>query len=514
MSYLDDLSNVTNNDFILSEEAHDYLCQVYDACDNYMRKQYHMKFVNVSGILTMMKELNHMHYLKPICIPMYDKRVVNMIRQHKTIGEIYKYAYHHVRYLTSNDDLQFFNYTYPTETHMDIIISLALCSLEKNVTAKLSSVLMPHEIMELFLALIAKYQKEMYAVDILSGNVISNALECIAEYFIDIHDIFRFVCVYKTSKSFDKKIRKRLYEALTEYRSDVSDVVAHAIMIFAKHNHLDDIPEELSDHEIHNYMETEQKRKVLNSRYNKTLHRADITTIYGFDIEIEESFHIRVGNSVPRINNPACSIKAQKHLKYIFEDIQEHIGHELEKSIYDVMCEIVKQSKNTANCYGAVYSVIPEKPDICMYDLEMGKYPKYKLKEAAIPVTPINTRSKYTSRRMNDYHNRHIARNGNVYGDDGTTVGWSVGFRSCPTDYVAVDPHDVYIDGTSYKFTNDALSDRELIGIGSGCAKGHKLTVCDFEMTSGMQSVSYRPLDEFGEPDRSTWEPRRNNWNQ
>ena len=94
----------------------------------------------------------------------------------------------------------------------------------------------------------------------------------------------------------------------------------------------------------------------MNSGYNKTLHRSDNTTIYGSDIEIEKYFHIRVGNSVPRINNPACSIKAQKHLKYIFEDIQEHIGHELEKSIYDVMCEIAKQSKNAANCYVSVYS--------------------------------------------------------------------------------------------------------------------------------------------------------------
>ena len=32
--------------------------------------------------------------------------------------------------------------------------------------------------------------------------------------------------------------------------------------------------------------------------------------------------------------------------------------------------------------------------------------------------------------------------------------------------------------------------------------------------TLGMQSISYYPKDEFGKPDRSTWEPRRNNWNQ
>lgn len=514
MSYLDNLSNVSNTDFILTEEASDYLCQVYDECDTYMQKQYHRKFVNASSILAMINDLHHMYYVKPICIPMYDKRIIEMIRHHKTIGDIYKYAYHQVSYVRSEDDLQYFNCTYPTETLRESVIALALLSLEENTTAKLTSVLIPHKIMELFLALTAKYQKEMHAVDILSGNKISNALDCMVEYLIDIHDIFRFVRVYKTNKSFDKKIRKRVHEALSEYRSDVSDVVADAIMIFAKHNHLDDIPEELSGQDIYNYMETEQIRQVMNSGYNKTLHRADNVTIHGSDIGIEKSFHIRVGNIVPRINNPACSIKTQKHLRYIFEDIKEHIGHELEMSIYDVMCEIADQSEKTANCYGAVYSVIPKTPSIYMYDLEMGKYPKYKLAEAAIPVTPINTRLKYTSRRMNDYHNRHIVRNGNVYGDDGTTVSWSTGFRCCPSDYVAVDPHEVYIDGTSYKFTNDALSDREPMPIGFSYPKDHKLTVRDFEQTSGLQSISYRPLDEFGEPDRSNWEPRRNNWNQ
>ena len=41
-----------------------------------------------------------------------------------------------------------------------------------------------------------------------------------------------------------------------------------------------------------------------------------------------------------------------------------------------------------------------------------------------------------------------------------------------------------------------------------------EIQTSEFESTLGMQSISYYPKDEFGEPDRSTWEPRRNNWNQ
>ena len=41
-----------------------------------------------------------------------------------------------------------------------------------------------------------------------------------------------------------------------------------------------------------------------------------------------------------------------------------------------------------------------------------------------------------------------------------------------------------------------------------------EIQTSEFESTLGMHSISYYPKDEFGEPDRSTWEPRRNNWNQ
>ena len=41
-----------------------------------------------------------------------------------------------------------------------------------------------------------------------------------------------------------------------------------------------------------------------------------------------------------------------------------------------------------------------------------------------------------------------------------------------------------------------------------------EIQTSEFESTLGMQPISYYPKDEFGEPDRSTWKPRRNNWNQ
>ena len=73
------------------------------------------------------------------------------------------------------------------------------------------------------------------------------------------------------------------------------------------------------------------------------------------------------------------------------------------------------------------------------------------------------------------------------------------------------------VDGKEYKFKNEPMSDmRELLEPPTREWRHMSLAaIADrADRSCGMQSVSYFPMDEFGEPDRSTWEPRRNNWNQ
>lgn len=82
---------------------------------------------------------------------------------------------------------------------------------------------------------------------------------------------------------------------------------------------------------------------------------------------------------------------------------------------------------------------------------------------------------------------------------------------------IAMDPKSVYVDGKEYKFKNDALSNiPELLE--PPTHEWYHMTLDAIadraDRSCGMQSMSYFPTDEFGEPDRSDWEPRRNNWNQ
>ena len=88
------------------------------------------------------------------------------------------------------------------------------------------------------------------------------------------------------------------------------------------------------------------------------------------------------------------------------------------------------------------------------------------------------------------------------------------GFADIPSNYIPMDMKDIYVDGVEYKFTNDDIVDRDITPAGFSYSKTRPMQSSEFESTLGMQSISYYPKDEFGEPDRSTWEPRRNNWNQ
>lgn len=524
MSYLDDLRDVPRGCVILSEPSINYLNQVFQACEKFIRTNYQYYLNARYYINDHLRQIDKLIDVEPACIPMYDHSIREMILHEKEIMDIYNYAYTNCRYLTEEEYERYLNIHIPYKrdyddilhkfAHEDLLGSITgdgtLCGVEG--IDKLRSYT---DNIELFLAMIGKYNsKVITAIDIFSGGYITDTVEEIVRYMCDVHDIFRYMRVYQVSKEDTLKIKqKRVYDACDEYRCQLIHHVTRAIAIIAKHEHLDEVPESLDPEELEAYAHHMIQKEDKNLPYKKTYFGSFMVSTYeSYDLWHPGPRHyLRTGNNKPAFAD-VCLYTAHR-IKYAIPEIRKAVrnhGYTVYNSLYQMIADMadksVEESQGAPGSFYFEVSSVLVKED---YELERFLRPHFRLYKRHVSISKDRSRSKYTLRRMSQYHDRRAFRPLEPYPIEG--------FSKAPSDYVSMDMKDVIVDGKSYKFENEHLVDMD-DALGSKRIANHKLTIHEIadlsDCSCGLQSVSIRPLDEFGEPDRSDWEPRRNNWNQ
>ena len=99
----------------------------------------------------------------------------------------------------------------------------------------------------------------------------------------------------------------------------------------------------------------------------------------------------------------------------------------------------------------------------------------------------------------------------------GTKTRYEQTHRNCSAMYRAhIIDKNILGDNPSMRFAQ-SISDLKPIGdiVDKDILKKHAVEIADMEdRTNGFQVSPFYATDEYGDIDRSSWEPRRNNWNQ
>lgn len=524
MSYLDNLTDVPRGCVILSKPSIEYLKEVFEECERFIRTNYQYYLNARYYIDDHLLQIDGLIDVKPVCIPMYDHSIREMILNEKDIMDIYNYAYTHCRYLTDAEYDRYLNIHIPDERDYDEILRkfahedlLGSITGEEGIygTKGIDKLRSYTDNIELLLAMIGKYDSMVItAIDIFSDGYISDTVEEIVRYMCDVHDIFRYMRVYQVSKEETMKIKqKRVYDACDEYLYYLIKHVTRAIAIIAKHEHLDEVPESLNSEDLERYVNHMKAKENKDSPYRKTYFGSNMVKTYeSYDLwEPGPMHYLRVGNNKPTFAN-VCIYTAHR-IKYAIPEIRKAVresGYPVYHSLYQMIADMADQSvEKSKGAPGSFYFELSSIIDNDDYDLERFTRPHFKLYKRFVSISNDRSRGKYTKRRINQYHDRRVFRPLEPYHTEG--------FSKAPSDYISMDMKDVIVDGKSYKFENVPLVDMDS-ALGTKRTTKHKLTICEIadlsDRSCGLQSVNFRPLDEFGEPDRSDWEPRRNNWNQ
>ena len=506
MSYLDNLETVRKKDILLPDESKGYLHDVYNICDKYITKHhdhnlwdYYLKYIdNNSGEITAMLEI------QTLCLPLYDPVLKEKILDGTDIGGLYKFTYNTNRwnYMTLEERNRYMKFTDPVkEERADIINNF----IDRN---PYQSILAPYdyvEIMQVFLSIVQNDTRSLIAIDILTGGQFAKTVEAIYLYLSNIHDLFRYLKVYQVSKDSMEYIKSKIYPLCDAYRDMVVDKVAHMLAIIGRHADVDAIPGNITETQLEDYIGSLKMIKTYEDFDRRT---TEVDEFYD-SFYVYNMFYVRTGNIPPSFEGTTDQLR--KKFKRILSLVRKEVRNcdlKIYKSIYELMMDIANTSiTNCSKLPGAKYYTIDDnkyKDYPC--SLERFYQPDFKLHVHYVPISKDDTRSKSVIKRMNEYRDRRAF--------NPLTPNFVEGFADIPSNYIPMDMKEICVDGVEYKFTNDDIVDRDITPVGFSYSKPRSVRSNDFETTSGMQSVSYRPLDEFGEPDRSTWEPRRNNWNQ
>lgn len=506
MSYLDNLETVRKKDILLPDESKEYLHDVYTVCDKYITKHheytlwdYYLKYIDDD-----IGEIAAMLEIQTLCLPLYDSVLKEKILDGTDIGGLYKFAINSNRwnYMTLEERDRYMKFKDPAkEDRADIINNF----IDRN---PYQSILAPYdyvEIMQVFLSIIQGDTKSLIAIDILTGGQFAKTVEAFYLYLANIHDLFRYLKVYQVSKDSMKEIKSKIYPLCDAYRDMVVDKVAHMLAIIGRHVDVDAIPGNITETQLEEYISSLKLIK------NYTDFDGRITEVdeYYDSLYVYNMFYVRTGNIPPSFEDTDDQLrrKFKRVLNLVHKEIRKY-DLKIYKSIYELMFEMADTSiNNCSKLPGAKYYTIDDKEDERdPFSLERFDQPNFKLHVHYVPISKDATRSKSVIKRMNEYRDRRAF--------NPLTPNFVEGFADIPSNYIPMDMKEIYVDGVEYKFMNDDIVDRDITPAGFSYSKTRPMQSSEFESTLGMQSVSYYPKDEFGEPDRSTWEPRRNNWNQ
>ena len=411
----------------------------------------------------------------------------------------------------------------------------------------------------LFLAIVIEYPHVVTAIDILTRGKITKSLASIATYMANVHDIFRYIHLYNVDDEETEAILTRARKVCKDYRNLMISDVLHGIEVIAFHNDIDSIPESIEPKEICKAMVDIAEYKDTQSAFSKTMRNGYVGHPY---TELEPcSYQIRTGTNPPLVRYmPTAVIKrvtkicdSVKRVLAAGGYIEYHSLYELMRAVSNVTIARVNRNE------GTVYLAIPVNEPTVPCELERFQRPHFKLirkvvkrktqtmndavknvvekepvsapapkkvpetKPAPVKKPPVQepkVEPEETEPECLESTSVEIPEDAFV--DNSLDINMAMyaiipAIRRYRPMQIAMDPKSVYVDGKEYKFKNDPVSDiPELLE--PPTREWYHMTLDAIadraDRSCGMQAMPYFPTDEFGEPDRSAWEPRRNNWNQ
>ena len=508
MSYLENLETVARKDLLLSNDTISYLNEVYTVCDKYILQHYgfNTRDYFTDFISNYNREIGFLLEIKTKCLPLYDHVLREKILDGTDIRGLYKFARDSKRwdYMTTEERDRYIKFEDPDISTKTIINNFASQHPYQSILNTVNTCNYT-EIMQVFLSFLNDRNcAYLMAIDVLSGGQFTKTVEAVYMYLTNIHDLFRYLRVYRVSKDSMEKIKTKIYPLCDAYRDEIIDKVVHILAVIGRHADTDAIPENITEDELMHYASL---LKLLKNRTPDEDHIYDINTDY-YGLSADSVFYIRTGTIAPTFEdvNDRLRMKFKRVLSLVCKEIRK-CDLKIYKSIYELMFDLADTSiNNCSNLPGEKYFTIDDKKCDDLFSLERFDQPNFKLHVHCVPISKDTTRSKSVVKRMNEYRDRRAF--------NPLTPNFVEGFADIPSNYIPMDMKDIYVDGVEYKFTNDDIVDRDITPAGFSYSKTRPMQSSEFESTLGMQSISYYPKDEFGEPDRSTWEPRRNNWNQ
>ena len=540
--YLRNLDKITRNNVVLSDDVTEYLGSVYDACSAYIRKKDEWNLRNAINIDTMIDTMRDISYSKKFFIPFYSDDLKCMLEKEYNITKLYAHATENWNYMTEDESDKYIPNGFakmPTKILEDV------ASNDYFLIRSLYPIKNPEKsfakIFKIALAMIRKYTIEIHAIDLFTNGEVSGVIQDMLEYMINVDALFRYIATYNisgkynTSKiaitsrynkvvdkylnkrpecefSVDKYFMLRVNEVMTEYQKSLMNRMIYLIEIIAAHNDINVIPESIDGNEIMRFIRGQQKNASTGHLYTylNNVMRVKVCDDLG---NIHESM---VGSYQPELyTSKARSKELCDTIKELYKEVYDiakiYNGHVPASNLYNRICNIADDSYDEMlDSKGFIYFKISHmiKDDIG-YVLERNEIPTFHLDKAVRPVTSKNDRSKAIKRHMNKYRRKETERNMTL------KPIVSEGIKHVPYEYTVMDMKDIYDGetGKSYKFKNEAIWDR-LTDTDRGLVyrKKPELIMYDSDSTLGFEEYDMYNRNPGGDIDRSSWEPRRNNW--
>lgn len=540
--YLRNLDKITRKNVVLSDDVKEYLQSVYDACSMYTRKKDEWNLRSAINIDTMVDTMKDISYSKKFFIPFYTDDLKRMLEKEYNITKIYAHAAENWKYITDDEaDVYIPNgfVSKPTKILEDAasndyfyIRSLYPIKNPEKSFAK---------VFKITLAMIRKYIIEIHAIDLFTNGEVSGIIQDMLEYMINVDALFRYIATYNISGKYsaskvsttsrynkivnkylnkrpecefsvDKYFMLRVNEVVTEYQKSLMHHMIYLIEIIAAHNDINVIPESIDGNEIMRFIRGQQKNASTGHLYTYLNNVMSVKVCDSLG-NIHESM---VGSYQPELYpSKTRSKELCESIKEIYNEVYDiakiYNRHVPASNLYNRICKIADDSYNEMlDTKGFIYFKVSHmlKVDIG-YVLEQNEIPTFHLDKAVRPVTSKTDRSKTMERHMNTYRRKETERN--------TTLNpiVSEGISHVPYKYTVMDMKDIYDaeTGKSYKFKNEAIWDR-LTDADRGLMyrKKPELIMYDGDSTLGFEEYDMYNKNPGGDIDRSSWEPRRNNW--
>ena len=547
MNYLRNLKSIRMMNIELPKESINYLEEVYDACDDFLISNMGKSINSYASINDILDCIIRLSDVKPVYIPMYENCILTMIAEEKDIMDLYAYAKTRYKYLTDDDMSNFLKISVPDSTiRRQFICDMASMHPFHRI-AELEEDTSYSNIIWLFLAIVIEYPHVVTAIDILTRGKITKSLASIATYMANVHDIFRYIHLYNVDEEETDAILTRARKVCNDYRNLMISDVLHGIEVIAFHNDVDAIPESIEPKEICKAMVDLAEYKDTQSAFSKTMRNGYVGHPY---TELEPcSYQIRTGTNSPLVRYmPTAVIKRVTRICNSVKRVLDEEGYVEYHSLYELMTAVSNVTISRVNRKeGTAYLAIPVNEPSVPCELERFQRPQFKLvrkvvkrktqtmDEAvknAVKKEPVSApepkkipKAKLTpvqKPKEEPLESTSVEIPEDAFIDSSLDINTAMyavipAIRRYRPMQIAMDPKSVYVDGKEYKFKNEPMSDmRELLEPPTREWRHMSLAaIADrADRSCGMQSMSYFPMDEFGEPDRSTWEPRRNNWNQ